>query len=85
MYRARNNGERDGRCGAFPTGQLMDGYLAILFPQDGGTLSTLIVRRDDDRQFAELRDPAAFEAAMQAIPLFAPNGPTRTASSRSRA
>jgi 2-polyprenyl-6-methoxyphenol hydroxylase-like FAD-dependent oxidoreductase len=54
-----------------PRGQLMDGYLVILFPQDGGTLSTLVVRRDDDRELAELRNPACFDIAMRSIPLFA--------------
>jgi 2-polyprenyl-6-methoxyphenol hydroxylase-like FAD-dependent oxidoreductase len=70
MYRERNGGEGLGARGV-PTGQLMSGYLSILFPQDAGTLSTLVVRRDDDRELAELRHPEAFEAAMRAIPLFA--------------
>jgi flavin-dependent dehydrogenase len=70
MYRERNGGEGMGVRGV-PTGQLQPGYLTILFPQDAGTLSTLIVRRDDDRELGELRHPEAFDAAMRAIPLFA--------------
>jgi 2-polyprenyl-6-methoxyphenol hydroxylase-like FAD-dependent oxidoreductase len=70
MYKERGGGEGMGARGV-PTGQLMDGYLAILFPQDAGTLSTLIVRRDDDRALASLREESAFDAAMSAIPLFA--------------
>ena len=71
MYRPRPGVEGMGAIGV-PTGKLYDGYLSILFPQDAGTLSTLIVRREDDRELAELRHPAAFDAAMRALPVFAP-------------
>lgn len=71
MYRARPGTNGMGAVGV-PTGQLFDGYLAILFPQDGDTLSTLIVRLDTDHQLAELRRADAFEAAMRALPVFAP-------------
>jgi 2-polyprenyl-6-methoxyphenol hydroxylase-like FAD-dependent oxidoreductase len=57
---------------AMPQGSLYDGYLAILFPQDANTLSTLIVRRDDDVELAELRHREAFDLAMAALPGFAP-------------
>ena len=70
MYKERNGGEGMGVRG-LPTAALMDGYLTILFPQDAGTLSTLIVRPDNDRELAGLRGTTAFDAAMRAIPLFA--------------
>ncbi|HJQ41948.1 MAG TPA: FAD-dependent monooxygenase [Jatrophihabitantaceae bacterium] len=70
MYRARPGVDGMGAVGV-PRGQLYDGYLAILFPQDDDTLSTLIVRRENDRELAELRHTEAFEAAMRVIPQFA--------------
>ena len=71
MYRARPGVAGMGAVGV-PTGHVFDRYLAILFPQDADTLSTLIVRREDDRELAELRRPDAFAAAVGALPLFAP-------------
>ena len=53
---------------ATPLGKLYDGYLVIVFPQDARTLSALIVRASDDDDLALLRHPAAFDAAMAAIP-----------------
>lgn len=70
MYTARRAGDGMGAVGV-PTGRVFDGYLTILFPQDGDTHSTLIVRRDDDSDLAGLRHEAAFEAAMRALPAFA--------------
>ena len=54
-------------CG-LPLGQLYDGYLVIVFPQDAGTLSALIVRASDDEDLAGLRHTAAYDAAVAAIP-----------------
>jgi 2-polyprenyl-6-methoxyphenol hydroxylase-like FAD-dependent oxidoreductase len=71
MYRARPGGSALPETSP-PRSALYDGYLCILFPQDDNTLSTLIVRADDDRELSELRHPARFDAAMRAIPLFAP-------------
>jgi len=51
-----------------PLGQLYDGYLVIVFPQDGRTLSTLIVRASDDDAMSQLRNRDAFDAAMRAVP-----------------
>jgi 2-polyprenyl-6-methoxyphenol hydroxylase-like FAD-dependent oxidoreductase len=53
---------------AVPLGKLYDGYLVIVFPQDGRTLSTLIVRASDDSGLAEVRHVEAWDAAMRAIP-----------------
>lgn len=53
---------------AVPLGKLYDGYLVIVFPQDGRTLSTLIVRASDDTGLAQLRHVEAWDAAMRAIP-----------------
>ena len=52
----------------FPLGRNYDGYLVIVFPQDARTLSALIVRPSDDDALADLRHPAAYEAAVAAIP-----------------
>jgi 2-polyprenyl-6-methoxyphenol hydroxylase-like FAD-dependent oxidoreductase len=70
MYRARPGVDGMGAVGV-PRGLLFPGYLAILFPQDADTLSTLIVRREDDHDLAALRHEAAFEAAMRVMPHFA--------------
>jgi hypothetical protein len=43
----------------------------IVFGHDSGTFSTLVVRPTDDEGFRQLREPAAFEAAMRAIPVCA--------------
>jgi 2-polyprenyl-6-methoxyphenol hydroxylase-like FAD-dependent oxidoreductase len=51
-----------------PLGQLYDGYLVIVFPQDARTLSALIVRATDDDDLALLRHRPAYEAAVAAIP-----------------
>jgi len=52
-------------------GGIYHGYLVIVFLQDAGTFQTLIVRRSDDVELAQLRDEAAFEHAAQAIPSIA--------------
>ncbi|AGZ44828.1 FAD-dependent oxidoreductase [Actinoplanes friuliensis] len=44
------------------------GYLAGVFLQDNRTVSLLIARPSTDRQLADLRFEAAFEAAVRAIP-----------------
>jgi hypothetical protein len=48
------------------------GYLAIVFPQDGQTLSVLIVRPSADRALAELRHTDRFDAVAPLIPQLAP-------------
>ncbi|MGH3697794.1 MAG: FAD-dependent oxidoreductase [Pseudonocardiaceae bacterium] len=55
------------------------GYVAIVFPHDNRTFSTLIVRASTDRQMAALRFQEVFEAASRAIPsLAAWTGPDRS-------
>ena len=44
------------------------GYLAGMFLQDNRTFCVLIARPSTDRALADLRHPAAFDAAMRAIP-----------------
>ena len=44
------------------------GYIAIVFPHDNRTFSTLIAQASTDHELAELRGFAAFDAAAQAIP-----------------
>jgi 2-polyprenyl-6-methoxyphenol hydroxylase-like FAD-dependent oxidoreductase len=51
-----------------PRGQLYDGYLTIVFPQDANTLFALVVRPTDDERLTELRRNHVFEAAVAAIP-----------------
>jgi 2-polyprenyl-6-methoxyphenol hydroxylase-like FAD-dependent oxidoreductase len=51
-----------------PLGRLYDGYLVIVFPQDGRTLSTLVVRASDDEGLAKVRHEPAWDAAMRAVP-----------------
>ena len=50
---------------------LYQGYQAMVFTQDNRTFSTLIVRAGTDRELAQLREEAAFEAAAAAIPVLA--------------
>lgn len=47
---------------------LFHGYLALVFAQDAGTFQTLIVHARHDQGLAQLRDEAAFEHALRAIP-----------------
>jgi flavin-dependent dehydrogenase len=69
MYRARRPDDVDElNAAGLPMGKLYDGYLVIVFPQDAGTLSTLIVRASGDAELAQVREPAKFEAAMRAVP-----------------
>jgi 2-polyprenyl-6-methoxyphenol hydroxylase-like FAD-dependent oxidoreductase len=70
MYRARPGAEPYG--GAFPDGAEHDGYHAIVFPQDDGTHSTLVIRDGDDASLADLKRPQCYEAALAAIPHLAP-------------
>ena len=69
MYRARRGAD-------WPTwplsGQLYDGYQAILFPQDDRTLSALIVRPTADSGLMRLRGTAAFDTATGLIPQLSP-------------
>jgi 2-polyprenyl-6-methoxyphenol hydroxylase-like FAD-dependent oxidoreductase len=48
-----------------------DGFFTLVFEQDAGTLTVLLVRRADDRQLAVVRDPHLFEAACAALPAIA--------------
>jgi 2-polyprenyl-6-methoxyphenol hydroxylase-like FAD-dependent oxidoreductase len=57
---------------SFPSGAEHDGYLCIVFPQDADTLSVLIVRDADDADLSLLRHEECYEAAVAAIPHFAP-------------
>lgn len=55
-----------------PLGAQYDGYQAIAFPQDAGTLSALVVRPSADPALEQLWDNAAYDAAVTAIPNLAP-------------
>ena len=70
MYRARPGTElsSSGR----PMSSLHRGYLAMVFPQDGRTLSALIVRASADKALASLRHNHCFDAAASLIPQLAP-------------
>ena len=48
------------------------GYLTLVFPQDDGTHSVLVVRAAADDALAQLRHPAAFDAAVRMLPTLAP-------------
>jgi 2-polyprenyl-6-methoxyphenol hydroxylase-like FAD-dependent oxidoreductase len=52
-------------------GGMYDGFLVIVFLQDSGIFQTLIVRRSDDNELAQLRNEAVFELAANAIPSMA--------------
>jgi len=70
MYRARPGAEVP--VSWVPLGAMYRGYLAIVFPQDGQTLSVLIVRPSADRALADLRHADRFDAVAPLIPRFAP-------------
>ncbi len=70
MYRARPGAEVPVSC--VPLGAMYRGYLAIVFPQDGQTLSVLIVRPSADRALADLRHADRFDAVAPLIPRLAP-------------
>ncbi|MCW2613860.1 MAG: dependent oxidoreductase [Frankiales bacterium] len=55
-----------------PLGRLYDGYLTIVFPQDAGTLSALVVRPSDDKAWSALWDDACFDRAAALVPHLAP-------------
>jgi 2-polyprenyl-6-methoxyphenol hydroxylase-like FAD-dependent oxidoreductase len=71
QYRLRP-GAADGPVNA-PFGVMLvyPGYLAAAFLHDHRTASALIARASADRGLAALRTPAAFEAAVRAIPALA--------------
>jgi 2-polyprenyl-6-methoxyphenol hydroxylase-like FAD-dependent oxidoreductase len=50
---------------------LYPGYQAMVFTQDNGTFSTLVVRASADDDLSRLREQDAFDAAARAIPLLA--------------
>lgn len=50
---------------------LYPGYLVIVFPHDNGVFSALMIRSSDDRELVGLRELAAYEAAVAAVPLLA--------------
>ena len=70
MYRARPGVEP--LVSWTPIGAHYDGYLAIAFPQDDGTLSALVVRRSDDPGWSALQRNDGFDEAAAAIPNLAP-------------
>jgi flavin-dependent dehydrogenase len=70
QYRARPGVELPDW--GMPRMQVYDGYEAIVFPQDAGTLTALVVRPTSDSALVELRHASAFDAAAAAIPLLAP-------------
>lgn len=70
MYRQRD-GVHDLDETTTPIAQVYQGYMAIVFPQDAGTLSALIVRQADDDALALVRRPNCFDAAARIIPLLA--------------
>ena len=61
-----------------PSRAVHDGYETIVFPQDGGTISALIVRPTEDPRLEGLRNNDVFDRAAAAIPNLAPwTDPTR--------
>jgi 2-polyprenyl-6-methoxyphenol hydroxylase-like FAD-dependent oxidoreductase len=70
MYRARPGVQVP--VSWVPLGAMYRGYLAIVFPQDGQTLSVLVVRPSADRALADLRHTGRFEAVAPLIPQLAP-------------
>jgi len=70
MYRARPGAEPPRS--ALPLGAVYRGYIAMVFPQDAGTLSALIVRATADGALAPLRRDRLFAAAAALIPQLAP-------------
>jgi 2-polyprenyl-6-methoxyphenol hydroxylase-like FAD-dependent oxidoreductase len=70
MYRARiDEAHVEVDAAGLPISALHDGYLVIVFPQDAGTISTLIVRPSDDEALAQLRHRECFEVAARTVPL----------------
>jgi 2-polyprenyl-6-methoxyphenol hydroxylase-like FAD-dependent oxidoreductase len=55
-----------------PLGKQYDGYQAIVFPQDAGTHSVLVVRPAADPALEALWQTPAFDAAVPHVPLLAP-------------
>ncbi len=45
-----------------------DGFMSFVFVGDAGTFMVLLVRRSEDKDLADLRHPAAFEAACRILP-----------------
>jgi 2-polyprenyl-6-methoxyphenol hydroxylase-like FAD-dependent oxidoreductase len=70
MYRVRPGAEP--LSSPAPLGSQHDGYQTIVFPQDAGTLSTLIVRPSADEALSMLWRQDCFEAAAALIPNLAP-------------
>jgi len=70
MYRARPGVQAPDS--ALPMSSLYQGYLAMVFPQDGHTLSALIVRAATDDALAQLRHDACFDELAPRIPQLAP-------------
>lgn len=69
QFRAKPGVETPGW--GMPSAATYDGYLVIVFPQDAGTITALIVRPTADTRLLELRHNRAFEAAAAAVPLLA--------------
>jgi 2-polyprenyl-6-methoxyphenol hydroxylase-like FAD-dependent oxidoreductase len=70
MYRARPGAEVPDS--GLPMSSLYRGYLAMVFPQDDRTLSTLIVRASTDDTLARLRHNECFDDLAPHIPQLAP-------------
>ena len=69
MYEVLDDAAAEELAGyGYPLAKLHEGYLVIVFPQDGRTISALIVRASDDEALAQLRDRSAYDAAVAAIP-----------------
>jgi 2-polyprenyl-6-methoxyphenol hydroxylase-like FAD-dependent oxidoreductase len=69
QYRAKPGVETPGW--GVPNMATHDGYYAIVFPQDAGTISVVIVRPTFDSRLQGLRHNSAFDAAAAAVPLLA--------------
>jgi 2-polyprenyl-6-methoxyphenol hydroxylase-like FAD-dependent oxidoreductase len=70
MYRARPGVEP--LRSAIPMASFYRGYLAMVFPQDGGTHSALLVRATSDGDLALARHDRCFDAIAPLIPQLAP-------------
>jgi 2-polyprenyl-6-methoxyphenol hydroxylase-like FAD-dependent oxidoreductase len=62
---------RDADRGPLGNGVLIFGalgYAVLIFAADAGTFTVLLVRAAHDRELAQVRDPRAFDAALQLLP-----------------
>lgn len=71
QYRLRPGAEPGPMTSPIASVANYPGYQVIVFPHDAGVFTALVVRSAADRALAGLREPAAFTAAVAAIPVLA--------------